>query len=83
VIGGSTSHQIHSAFRLNTRETIRDRSTSDKLDNAYSLASMRIEPQSGAYGSKQRGVTVTVQHDSTISEFDHTTRPTFEESKSV
>ena len=73
-----------STFRLNTRDTIRDRSTSDKLDNTYSLSSMRLEPPSEAYGSKptQLGVAVTVQH-STISESDDTTRPTFEESKPV
>jgi len=79
----SKSYMNSLLFMLNTREAIRDRSTSDKPDTGYSIASIRLEPPSEAYGSKprQRGLTVTVQH-STVSDSDDTTRPPYEESKS-
>ncbi|KAN0135322.1 hypothetical protein V8E53_006887 [Lactarius tabidus] len=74
---------------LNLRDYIRDRSTTDNVDIAYSLASMRLRPPSDAYGfkSRQPGVTVTVHH-STTSDFaqskaDHTTEPTVEDPKPV
>src|SRR6266571_9153392 len=78
-----------SAFRLNTRDYVRDRSTTDNPDNAYNLSSIRIDPQSDAYGSKSRrtGVSVTVHH-STASEFarsksDQDVGPTLEVPTSV
>ncbi|KAI9465030.1 hypothetical protein BJY52DRAFT_757459 [Lactarius psammicola] len=67
---------------LNSRDYVRDRSTTDHPDNAYNLSSIRIEPPSETYGSKPRrtGVSVTV-HRSTASEFarskpDHNLGPT-------
>ena len=78
-----------SAFRLNTRDYVRDRSTTDNPDNAYNLSSIRIDPQSDAYGSKSRrtGVSVTVHH-STASDFarsksDQDVGPTLEVPSSV
>ncbi|KAH8985982.1 hypothetical protein EDB86DRAFT_2309493 [Lactarius hatsudake] len=69
---------------LNSREHVRDRSTTDHPDNAFNLTSIRIEPPSETGGSKssQPGVSVTIQR-STTSDFgrnksDHGVEPTFE-----
>ena len=78
-----------STFRLNTRDYVRDRSTSGNPENAYNLTSIRLEPPKEAHGSKskQPGVTVTV-HRSTTTDFtrsksDHIVVPTFEDPKPV
>jgi hypothetical protein len=90
VILGSTSHQ--STFRLNTRNYVRDRSTTDNPDkayNSYNLSSIRIGPQSEASGSKSRqpAVTVTVHRsttsDVTRSKSGQSIAPDFEDSKPV
>ncbi|KAF8272723.1 hypothetical protein EI94DRAFT_1783478 [Lactarius quietus] len=67
---------------LNSRDYLRDRTTTDYPDSAYNsfhLSSIRLDPPSEAYGStsRQPGVTVTVRHHSTASDFarnksDHT-----------
>jgi hypothetical protein len=55
-----------STFRLNSRDYVRDRSTTDNPENAINLSSLRIDPLSEAYRSKSGqtggGVTVTVHH---------------------
>jgi hypothetical protein len=58
-----------SALRLNSRDYISDRPTTN-ADMAYNLSSIRIEPPSEAYMSKseQPGVSVTV-HRSTTSNY--------------
>ncbi|KAF8270643.1 hypothetical protein EI94DRAFT_1722189 [Lactarius quietus] len=75
---------------LNSRNHIRDRSTTDNPDNAYTLSSIRIEPLTDGYGRKSRqpgpGVSVTVHH-STTADFggdksDHDGEPTFDIQKS-
>ena len=53
-----------STFRLNSRNYVRNRSTTDSPDNAFSLSSIRIDTPSEAHG----GVSVTL-HRSTASEF--------------
>ncbi len=78
-----------STFRLNSRDYVRDRSTTDNPDNAYNLSSIRGEPLSDAYGSKSRQPNVSVSvHRSTTSDFgrnksDHDVEPTFEVPKPV
>ncbi|KAN0141914.1 hypothetical protein V8E53_000376 [Lactarius tabidus] len=74
---------------LNTRNYVRDRSTTGNSDRAYNVSSIRIGPQSEASGSKSRqpAVTVTV-HRSTTSDFarsksDQSIAPNFEDSKPV
>jgi len=49
---------------LNSRDYVRDRSTTDNPDNAYSLSTFRIAPRSEVYGTKsgQPGVAVSVHH---------------------
>jgi len=75
---------------LNSRNHIRDRSTTDNPDNAYTLSSIRIEPLTDGYGRKSKqpgpGVSVTVHH-STTGDFggdrsDHDGEPTFDIQKS-
>jgi|SRR6266702_2872732 len=75
-----------SAFRLNSRDYIRGRSSADNPENVLNLSSVRFEQPSEAYGS-QTGVSVTVHH-STASGFarsksDHNVEPTFEVPKLV
>ncbi|KAF8272724.1 hypothetical protein EI94DRAFT_1717821 [Lactarius quietus] len=55
---------------LNTRDYVRDRSTTDNAYNSYNLSSIRIDPPSEVYGStsRQPDVTATV-HRSTTSDF--------------
>jgi len=80
-----------STFRLNSRDYIRDQSTTVNLDYAFNPSSIRIEPLGEAYGSKSRqpGVSVSVHHSSsTTSDFgrnksDHGVEPTFEVPKPV
>ncbi|KAI9461209.1 hypothetical protein BJY52DRAFT_1185559 [Lactarius psammicola] len=69
---------------LNSRDYVRDRSTTDIRDKGINLSSIRIEPPNETYGPKssQPGVSVTV-HRSTTSNFgrnksDHDVEPTFE-----
>ena len=59
-----------SAFRLNSRDYVRNRFTTDRPDNAFGLSSIRIDAPREAHGAKSRqsGVSVTV-HRSTASEF--------------
>jgi hypothetical protein len=78
-----------STFRLNSRNHICDRSTTDNPDNAYALSSFRIEPLGEGHGCKPRqtGVSVTVHH-STSADFgrnksDHDREPTFDAHKAV
>ncbi|KAF8270641.1 hypothetical protein EI94DRAFT_724893 [Lactarius quietus] len=75
---------------LNSRNHIRDRSTTDNPDNAYTLSSIRIEPLTDGYGRKSRqpgpSVSVTMHH-STTADFggdrsDHDGEPTFDIQKS-
>jgi len=49
---------------LNSRDYVRDRSTTDNQENAYHLSSIRIAPQSEVHGTKsgQPGVSVSVHH---------------------
>ncbi|KAI9465029.1 hypothetical protein BJY52DRAFT_1184071 [Lactarius psammicola] len=66
---------------LNSRDYIRERSTTIKLDYAISPSSIRIDPPSEAYGSKSRQPGISV-HSSTTSDFgrnksDHDVGPTF------
>ncbi|KAH9045089.1 hypothetical protein EDB84DRAFT_781442 [Lactarius hengduanensis] len=69
---------------LNSRDHVRDRSTTDNPDNAFNLTSIRIEPPSETYGSKssQPGVSVTMQRSTTsnfgLNKSDHGAEPTFE-----
>lgn len=81
-----------STFRLNSRDYIRDRSTTDNQDNAFNLSSIRIDPMTrsdtSGFKSRQPGVSVTVDHSSTTSDFrpkksDHDVEPTFENRKAV
>jgi hypothetical protein len=72
---------------LNTRDYVRNRSTTDNPESAYNLPSARLEPRSSSKAG-QAGVTVTV-HRSTASDFaqtksDHNiTGPTVEDPKPV
>jgi len=73
---------------LNSRDYLRDRTTTDYPDSAYNsfrLSSIRLDPPSEAYRStsRQPGVTVTVRHHLTASDFarnksDHSIGPPFE-----
>src|ERR1700677_3845191 len=79
-----------STSRLNSRDYVRDRSTTDNPENAINLSSIRIDPLSEAYRSKSGqtgGVTVTVHH-SAKSDFsrekaDLDVEPTYEIRKTV
>ena len=53
-----------STFRLNSRDYVRNRLTTDSTDNAFSPSPIRIDTPSEAHG----GVSVTL-HCSTASEF--------------
>ena len=59
-----------SAFRLNSRDYVRNRFTPDRPDNPFGLSSIRIDAPREPHGAKSRqpGVSVTV-HRSTASEF--------------
>jgi hypothetical protein len=80
-----------STLRLNSRDYIRDRSTTDNPENAINLSSIRIEASNDAYGSPtksgQPGVSVTVHRSTTLnfgrSKSDHDVEPTFDISKPV
>ncbi|KAH9083777.1 hypothetical protein EDB83DRAFT_2512088 [Lactarius deliciosus] len=69
---------------LNSRDHVRDRSTTDNPNNAFNLTSIRIEPPSETGGSKssQPGVSVTIQRSTTsnfgLNKSDHGVEPTFE-----
>ena len=55
-----------SAFRLNSRDYLRDRSTDEYLENTFKLSSIRTEPLSDALGSKARQPSVFINvHNST------------------
>ena len=78
-----------STLRLNSRDYVRNRSTTDDLENSYNLSSFRIDASSEAYECKPReaGVAVTV-HRSTTSNFarnksHHDIEPAFEVPKPV
>ena len=75
-----------SADRLNGRDYVRDRSTTDNPENAINLSSIRVEPLNEAYESKssQSGTV----HRSTTLEFgrnnsNHGLEATFEIRKAV
>ena len=76
-----------STSRLNTRDHVRNRSTSDNSpESAYNLSSIRLEPQNKSQ-SRQPAVAVTV-HRSITSDFsgsksDHTAGLAFEDPKPV
>ncbi|KAH9040046.1 hypothetical protein EDB85DRAFT_2176015 [Lactarius pseudohatsudake] len=69
---------------LNSRDHVRDRSTTDNPNNAFNLTSIRIEPPSetGGIKSSQPGVSVTIQRSTTsnfgLNKSDHGVEPTFE-----
>jgi len=72
---------------LNSRDYVRNRSTTDNRDSAHNVSSLRIGSSSEAYGSQSRqpGITVTV-HRSSGSDFErrkseHAIGPIFEDSK--
>jgi hypothetical protein len=62
---------IKSTSRLNSRDYVRDRSTTGNPDNAYKTYNLSsLEPASDAYGTKSRQPTVTVTvHRSATSDF--------------
>ncbi|KAH9045090.1 hypothetical protein EDB84DRAFT_1558825 [Lactarius hengduanensis] len=69
---------------LNSRDHVRDRSTTDNPNNAFNLTSIRIEPpiETGGFKSSQPGVSVTIQRSTTsnfgLNKSDHGAEPTFE-----
>ena len=78
-----------STLRLNSRNYVRDRSTTDNPENAVNLSTIRIEPSGDDHKlrSGQPGVSVTV-HRSTRFDFgrsisDHDEEPTFDVAKPV
>jgi hypothetical protein len=54
-------------FRLNSRDHLRERSTTDKAENAYGLSSFRIAQGGTAdkCGSKPTAVSISVHHSET------------------
>ena len=73
-----------SAFRLNSREYLRDRSNTEYLEKTFKLSSIRIEPLSEALGSKARqpSVSISVHHSTTTdlrrNQPGHDVEPTFD-----
>ncbi|KAN0133913.1 hypothetical protein V8E53_008131 [Lactarius tabidus] len=53
---------------LNTRDYVRDRSTTENVCTTYRLSSIRLEPPSEAYGSKSRKPDIVTVHRSTTSD---------------
>jgi hypothetical protein len=51
---------IVSAFRLNSRDYLRDRSTTKSSENTFNLSSIRFEPLSEALRSKARQPSVSI-----------------------
>ena len=80
---------IVSAFRLNSREYLRDRSTTEYLESTFKLSSIRIEPLSEALGSKARQPSVSINvRNSTTTELrrnqsGHDVEPTFDNRETV
>jgi len=66
---------------LNSRDYVRDRSTTDNPDHAINLSSIRMDPLSEAYQSKSRQPG-TVNHSTTLdfgqNKSDHDLEVTFE-----
>ena len=79
-----------SAFRLNSRAYLRDRSTTEYLESTFKLSSIRIEPLSQALGSKARQPSVASinVHNSTTTDFGrhisgHDAEPNFDNRETV
>ena len=79
------------AFRLNSRDYLRDRSTTEHLESSFNLSSIRVEPRSEALGSKARQPSVSINvHNSITTDFGqhmpyicHDVEPTFDNRKTV
>ena len=78
-----------SAFRLNSRDYLRDRSTDEYPENTFNLSSIRTEPLSDALGSKARQPSVFINvHNSTTTDSGrhisgHDVEPSFDNRETV